>query len=351
MFIYKTPVQQTRTEVLGVGVDVVGVVHFVDTLIVSVPRKLAAEQWRELRKRNGPGRVSYPKCDAFRKLMVIQQPTRKALAYLSRAIEKYTICGIEVATDYITRSQDDANRLTTWFSQHAVLPYHRRGTKNQYETTHYWQRSRTARGLAVYGDKPSKVTGKCAAHVELRFARARGCQRLGVYTFNDVLKLDLRKVVSEHLHLYRARPNRLARMLRNRFDKRQLNRLRRDLGLTADQPWHEASMQDLKDVIPDNVWYRCAVKIEAGSPDQETKICLPTSNHDDSNPISQSRFRPNGLGTAKSIHPPSSSRPTSPSHSPVPSNLRLRAGRNRQVWSFSSLSQSPSFGYPSRRTP
>lgn len=292
--LYRPQGDGTRAEAADEAV--VGVVAYVDTLAVCLPSKLPAEIWHELRRLNGAGEINYyDKKERYRnrELLIWHQPTREALAFANRTIKRYSICGIEFGPDFIVRNERDALTVAKGLDSGLIKIYGRRGCKRHIQTSAYWQLGRKGRGLSVYpsaGVKPSKITGGPCARVELRFAGTKYCEKLDIYTFHNVLNLDLEELSHEHLHLYRVRPKRLAKMLRNRFDLRKLNRLRRDLGLTPDQGWDEAEMQELKDRIPRNIWNRCRVRIDIPVPNQSSICSLSTSDPHIYSIISQSRF-------------------------------------------------------------
>jgi hypothetical protein len=85
------------------------------------------------------------------------------------------------------------------------------------KTTQYWSDiSPTTRNLAVYSDRPSKVTGTPCCHVEHRRCFADACRRRELGTFQELLDLDYHAFWKRELYLKAIDPAKLERAIDRR---------------------------------------------------------------------------------------------------------------------------------------
>jgi hypothetical protein len=115
----------------------------------------------------------------------------------------------DIAVDFTTRSQADAEWLKDWLSRHIVMRWRRRGPMREFSNGIYWvnQRHRRQRGkkgsnrdVLVYADRYKITHGPCA-HLELRFRTARACRAQGIGRAIDLINLDPSKLLDKHLSL------------------------------------------------------------------------------------------------------------------------------------------------------
>jgi hypothetical protein len=138
--------------------------------------------------------------------VTLHQPNQQMLGVLDR------IPGIlfrfDIAIDFITRNQADADYLRDWNEKHVLLLWRRRGPTHDeadgsYRIKQKGRKRRSARDLLDYSSviKPSKIiTGEPNAHLELRFQKAAACRK-EVRRVTDLITLDPAKLLHKHLRL------------------------------------------------------------------------------------------------------------------------------------------------------
>lgn len=340
----------------------VAAAYFPDSSVFLVPHKLPCEQWRQFNKLNGgTERFNYiPFRGGY--LLYGHQPTPEALAYLDEVIDAMP-CGVELAGDKPAKDREDALRQAAWINKHAIMLHTRRGSKRSRGDVFYWQRGRIGRGLAVYGDRVSKITGLPTCHIELRLAKARRCRKAGIHTASDLAKIDIGLLMREHLKFFRCSSNRFGQMIEDWLRKKYpsvrrraaaARQMRRRMELRPDQAWHEATAQDIKHNVTDYIWRKCMVEIDPCEvfpiPDQQSSSKSPTSNHDlcrVSSTLCFSEKQP-VHGQSKQDHKSLKVDRSSKLNLLAPVPIPMRAPRNghRDRGFTSSRPLTTSFGYP-----
>ena len=131
------------------------------------------------------------------------QPSRAGLALFNDAVGvRYAVhlLYVEIAWDFITRTQADADEVAAFLVEHLHVPYMRQEVILDKGTTWYWNRLADANGnkvdrnLALYASMPSKqagaFVGRHCAHLEFRLNGGPELAKRGIAVPHDLLRLD-----------------------------------------------------------------------------------------------------------------------------------------------------------------
>jgi hypothetical protein len=143
--------------------------------------------------------------------MSLFQPTEPALQIVRDAlvgiISKVTY--VELASDWITGSRDDALELQHYFLRHLRITNIRQPVKFDTETAYFnrrasKQRERCNINAALYADKPSKFTSgsRACCHLEYRLSGMSACRGVGLNTVADCASFEHSDFWSRHLTLF-----------------------------------------------------------------------------------------------------------------------------------------------------
>jgi hypothetical protein len=158
--------------------------------------------------------------------LTLQQPQDAALRLVEENLH-HIVSEFHVAYDLPTRNPSDAQELTSIIQHLQVQPWHgKRRSRLVKEETAYASQRRTARNLATYGDKPSKVTGGPCCHIELRYRGADACRTRGVRTCGDLLDYDALRHLDHDFKLALIDWQRAYSILRRRADLQRRSYLR-----------------------------------------------------------------------------------------------------------------------------
>jgi hypothetical protein len=179
--------------------------------------------------------------------VIVHQPSPEMLAALDRYQTHYhgVLRRFDVAVDFTTETQAEAEAIARWLKTHVVLRWRRPGNMlpfqggiNMIWTEHRNRTSTPSRNLELYADKPSKVGnhGPCA-HLELKFQRAAACRRAGIHRVTDLEKiLDPAALFKRHLALSNAGDESLTRAMQITVAKdRERHRHRKPSSPIADR--------------------------------------------------------------------------------------------------------------------
>ena len=167
------------------------------------------------------------------------QPDYETIATLKDIIAgDYAINYIEFAIDFLVPNKGILRQLQYFFDKHLVFnrkpeslvesEFHFKlagkegavcGCKNVCICqTRYFTPTDDKERLVMYGDKPSKTDNATACvHIEKRYAGINEIKKLGLYTFNNIIDLDLEQFWSHHIDLRTPNFTALGRM--NTFKK------------------------------------------------------------------------------------------------------------------------------------
>ena len=144
--------------------------------------------------------------------LVVHQPKRATIQELSKLQKKYKakLCRLDVAADFILLDSEACQTFRSWFEKSALLKRRRVGSMVDEENTTYWishrERARLGkkrrRDLALYGDKPCKLTGEMdCVHVELRLMCTDAVRKAGFHYARDVINVDPSRLFKNHIKL------------------------------------------------------------------------------------------------------------------------------------------------------
>lgn len=156
----------------------------------------------------------------------IHQPKTQTLFLLDDLLPKYhgTLCRFDVAFDFNGISAD-------WLEQRCILRWRRPGPMRNYGDTVYWvaqsvRKKRSNRDIALYADRPSKITGEPdCTHFELRFYGTPAVRREGIKRPSQLIGLDPAELFQKHIKVVDF-DDEAAERLKCRFIQRQVKRER-----------------------------------------------------------------------------------------------------------------------------
>jgi hypothetical protein len=144
--------------------------------------------------------------------VIISQPSRKTLHYLEEVQRDNggSVFRFDIAIDLIAKDEIDAEELKSLVLTRALLKWRPKGPMLNIEglddfTTTYWieqnkRKRRSNRDLALYADKPSKVTGEInCVHLELRFLNTRSCKKAGISSAKDLIDLNPAEIFAKNV--------------------------------------------------------------------------------------------------------------------------------------------------------
>lgn len=162
----------------------------------------------------------------------VHQPKNQTLHLLDEVIAKYhgTLCRFDVAFDFSGIS-------ARWLEQRCILRWRRPGPMHDEPNGVYWvsqtaRRKRSNRDVALYADRPSKITGEIdCTHFELRFYGTESVRREGFDRPSQLIGLNPERQFRKHIKLVDF-DDEAADRFKRRFIRRQVKRLaRNDRGL------------------------------------------------------------------------------------------------------------------------
>ncbi len=193
-----TRIRPRPTAAVPFPVPVRGVVRYIDTIKVWLPRRLSEAETYALIEACAPGTMPHNATWSFRgwtlrQRWILQQPSPDALELLQGLFgDRVHLNRVHLALDFLVHSVDDAWRLNWWFDEVQVRPF--RGMPHfvrprGFNTT-YYAPLEAPWNIVRYPDKPSKLTGDPCLHVEARLQGARAPQAEGVGSLSALLALD-----------------------------------------------------------------------------------------------------------------------------------------------------------------
>jgi hypothetical protein len=203
--------------------EIIGRYYYTDKMHFWLHEPLTRAEKRELSGLCG-GRLKIPRPEktlmgGWLKSYHIQQPTNAALKWLSRyGRDKLMINQVELAFDFILRTQEEADRLRDYLGKHLLQPWHGRQRTSRVHGTYYnsgggWVRN----SYAIYDSLPSKVTGEVnCCHLEWRTNTADAVRKLGIGEAKDLIDFDHDGFWQKKAKLYDAPTERLGRYWLNR---------------------------------------------------------------------------------------------------------------------------------------
>jgi hypothetical protein len=130
----------------------------------------------------------------------INQPSPTMLGYLARVQKQHwlRVSRADVALDFITATQEQAERLAQYLRQYGILLWRRKGFMVQGQNYIRWTEGRSNRNLVLYWDKPARteLDESPCAHLELKFLNTGAVRRAGLASIEALLRLGLIDVIN-----------------------------------------------------------------------------------------------------------------------------------------------------------
>ncbi len=132
------------------------------------------------------------------------QPTPKILRRVSESIGAAfapSVSRIEVAADFIARSERDARQIGWFILTHLWRPHLRRPVVFDHATVYWGTHHESGVSIALYWDRPSKVTREPCAHLEVRIIGSDYAANFGIHSLDDLYQLNQPKMVMNAVRL------------------------------------------------------------------------------------------------------------------------------------------------------
>ena len=190
---------------------------FFDTMQVLLRHGLSARKLAQIQAAMG-GDVHYftrkqPNAGYPRRLL-IQLPTQAGLKLLHEFAPEHLVNRLDVALDLTVKSQESLEILDDFIFRRLVQPWHGERHVQTSRSVRYFARDPwTNRNLAIYSDRPSKITGGPCLHIEMRIRNADACRRYKVSSISDLLQIDIRGLLRRQIRLAAVDPSCLARVI------------------------------------------------------------------------------------------------------------------------------------------
>jgi hypothetical protein len=164
----------------GTGFTITKTVAFPDTLGCLIPYPLPENFWGQVYATGSGKIIPNRPFEIGAKLyqpIRVHQPTRQMFGLLA-GLQSCTICRVDISVDLICAGRAESAKAVSFLDKFLLQPWHGKRRKNRFRNTTYLSRERrTARNVAVYGDRPSKTGNGPCAHLDLRFIGAEACRR------------------------------------------------------------------------------------------------------------------------------------------------------------------------------
>jgi hypothetical protein len=141
-------------------------------VLLEIPRK------KSIRRRSKSRQFPYA--------LVLHQPTPQTISALQRTVGEYVLSRIDLALDLETEKPEDAPGVQRYVVRHLTQRYRGKRHTNTVEDTDYWAAKWQRRNIAIYSDRPSKITGQPVCHIEIRLYGADVCRRYGASQLDDL---------------------------------------------------------------------------------------------------------------------------------------------------------------------
>lgn len=133
--------------------------------------------------------------------IVLQKPSRELLSFIQGRIPANMVNRFDIAVDLAVPNVAAARRLQGFFDKHIIQPWRGKRTSTTVDHTEYWAGAWQRRNIAVYSDRPSKISGGPALHIELRFYSTHVCRGCGVSTLSDLIDYHPRHAILRYCRI------------------------------------------------------------------------------------------------------------------------------------------------------
>ena len=110
--------------------------------------------------------------------------------YCSNGDDRILITRVDCALDYIVHNIIDAEELQGFFEAHLIQLWHRESVVNHYKGTIYYRENGSRNNIALYPDKPSKITGQPCHHLEYKTIGADALRCINIFNITDLVDFD-----------------------------------------------------------------------------------------------------------------------------------------------------------------
>jgi hypothetical protein len=182
------------------GINPCGIYGFVDKAQVWLKQPLSHARLKLLKRQCGPGGLhkksekAWFDCTLMQRLQ-LNQPSLEALQSLC-SIDGLLLNYVEISLDWVFDHEGARNGAYDFMCQYHVKKYHR-GQGIRWEgggVTRYTGPRKAPNVLAVYRDRPSKVTGEVnCVHFDWRIKGAVALRRAGITSLTDLVELNHRQ--------------------------------------------------------------------------------------------------------------------------------------------------------------
>lgn len=186
-----------------VPVSIVSQSSYIDSICAVLPERMPKAMFRSLRESLCAALRPRKRRYVFKKVttangywifkVTVHQPTPASVQILEDAVETMNarLLEVHVSLDLETASFADAVALQDYLEQR-MLPSTRqkRPIERVKGTTYFNRQTRKGFEVAMYSDKPSKVTGKPCFHMDWRMIGSAILKREGLSSCSEIVGLD-----------------------------------------------------------------------------------------------------------------------------------------------------------------
>ena len=131
----------------------------------------------------------------------IQRPTVPALEAALAGDPLALITRVDVACDFTCLRDADLQELESALRKFVTQPWHRDRRERFVERTVYLAHAATSRNIVLYSDRPSKIDGRPAVHLEVRLKGAGTLRRYGLADVDGIQKADWLAILRRNVRL------------------------------------------------------------------------------------------------------------------------------------------------------
>jgi hypothetical protein len=118
----------------------------------------------------------------------LHRPTVETINFIIQKCPPHIVSRVDYAYDFIVASTSVAREMQELFKKHLIMLWHGEKKLSEFSATTYYAETWKRRNIVLYSDKPSKITGEAALHLEFRWFGAESCRNIGVRYINRILE-------------------------------------------------------------------------------------------------------------------------------------------------------------------
>lgn len=206
------------------GINPSGIYAYVDVVAVWLKAPVFGSDLAWLKSQCGQGGIRVRKGPArfdwsYRQRLQISQPTQQALEWLAKRGD-VLLNYVEISLDWIFDQEADRIAAYEFVCRHFVKKHHReqgiRFYAGKQGVTRYTARRWAPNVVAIYDDRPSKVTDEIdCVHFDWRSFGIGALRRLGIESVGDLIDFNHREFWRPRLLFFELIPDDLGRMYHN----------------------------------------------------------------------------------------------------------------------------------------